>query len=138
MKAEWIHLKPNEIDCKHQGGKKGIHLEFSLSPYDIPDRVRGRYCPERKRFVIEFRYISEEPLTERRLTEHVSVKEGTNSGRLYDVLIDVDALNIGTITAAITEAREAPSISSQPRRNELNSRLLDAAQNRLLPALAGT
>ena len=137
MKSEWIRLNAEEIDAKERAGHKGVHLEFSLSPYDIPDRVRGYYCDKVKRFVIEFRYMTEEPLTERRLSEHVSVKEGKNSGRLYDVLIDVDAMNVDTITAAIGEAQQAPSISGRPSRAALNSRLLGAAQQRLMPALAG-
>jgi hypothetical protein len=140
MKAQWISLKPEEIDSKEQAaGKagKGVHLELSLSPYDIPERVRGYYNEELKRFVIEFRYINDEPLVERKLSDHVIVKEGKNSGRLYDVLVDVDAMNVDLITAAITEARHARSVGGETKRERLNSRLFDAVQERLMPALAG-
>lgn len=136
MKAPWIPLKPEEIDSKEQTAGRGVHLELSLSPYDIPERVRGYYSDELKRFVIEFRYINDEPLVERKLSDHVTAKEGKSSGRLYDVLVDVDAMNVGLITAAITEARHAHSVGGGTKRERLNSRLFDAVQERLMPALA--
>src|SRR5438874_13384496 len=121
--ARWIPLKPEQLDAKQQDASKGMHFEFSLSPYDIPESVRGYYCANRKRFVIEFKYITEEPLHERKLSDHVSVEEGKKSGRIYNVFVDVDALNVAVISAAIREAREAPSLSQDVRRRHLNSKL---------------
>src|SRR2546421_147313 len=115
MTARWIPLDPKTLDAKQEEASQGMHFEFSLSPYDIPQSVRGHYCEDIKRFVIEFKYITEEPLNERKLAGHVTVQEGKNSGRLYKVFVDVDALNIGLISAAIHEARHAPSLSQDVR-----------------------
>jgi hypothetical protein len=137
MPARWIPLKPEQLDAKQQEASKGMHFEFSLSPYDIPESVRGYYCPDRKRFVIELKYITEEPLNERKLSNHVTVQEGKNSGRIYNVLIDVDALNVGLISAAIREAREAPSLSHDVRRRYLNSKLFQVLESEMPTVLAG-
>jgi hypothetical protein len=136
MTARWIPLDPKQLDAKQEEASKGMHLEFSLSPYDIPQSVRGYYCEDRKRFVIEFKYITEETLNERKLAEHVSVQEGKNSGRMYKVFIDVEALNIGLISAAIRKAREAPSLSQDVRRRNLNSKLFQAVESDLMPTVA--
>ena len=135
-KVRWIDIDPDEIDSKERGAKKGVHLEFSLSPYDIPERVRGFYCEDRKRFVIEFRYMTEEPLVERKLTPHVTVMEGKGSGRLYDILVDVDALNVGRITAAIQEVEEVPGSQPASKREQLNSRLFETVRERVIPNVA--
>lgn len=136
MKTQWIDIDPEEIDAKERGAKKGIHLEFSLSPYEIPERVRGYYCEDLKRFVIEFRYMTDEPLVERRVSEHVSMKEGRNSGRLYDVLLDVDGLNVDRISAAISEAEDAPAPDRVGNRQQLNSRLFETVRERVIPTVA--
>jgi hypothetical protein len=136
MKTPWISLDPEEIDSTEQEARKGVHLEFSLSPYDIPEGVRGYYCDDAKRFIIEFKYMTEEPVMERKLSEHVSVREGRNSGRLHDVLIDVDALNVDRITTAIREVQAAPIVGKETKRQRLNSRLFNAVQERLIPTVA--
>ncbi|HEY2931851.1 MAG TPA: hypothetical protein VGK99_08880 [Acidobacteriota bacterium] len=68
-------------------------VTLHLSPYDVPEAVRGFYDEDLKRFVIEFRYIGDEP-TERAESSvaHFGFRVGKNSSRIYAIEIDVDAL----------------------------------------------
>jgi len=135
--VRWIKLDPKRLDAKQQEATAGMHLEFSLSPYDIPESVRGYSDENQKRFVIEFKYMTEEPLNERKLSEHLSVMEGKNSSRLYRVfIVDVNARNIGSIKAAIREARQSSSLSQDVKRQALNSKLLEAVESTLIPKVA--
>jgi hypothetical protein len=132
MKGPWIYLRPDEIDLKESEAERGVQLQSSLSPYDIPEQLRGYYSEFLKRFVIEFRYMTDESLVERKLSDHVTIKEGKNSGRLYDILVDVEAPNVHRITEAI---REAKLHIGETKRKRLNARLFDAVQEHLTPML---
>jgi hypothetical protein len=136
MRQHWTRLDPNAIDPKEYHGKtRGIHSELSLSPYDIPEGLFGYYSKERHGFVVEFKYITDEPLLERKLSEHITVAEGRNSGRLHNVYIAADVLNTEAVGAAISEVRNSDLLSKDVRRRPLNDRLFEAVQYNLVPAI---
>jgi hypothetical protein len=89
--SEWIKLDPEKFSSSGRENKrdKGVELSISLSPYDVPDAVRGFYDKRLQRFVIEFRYISSEDWELRLHRDHVNFRVGRNSGRLYGIEIDL-------------------------------------------------
>lgn len=81
----------------------GPDLQFNVvvSPYDVPEAVRGRRTSEGG-LVIEFRYIDgEEPSKEVRLDDNIVVLEGKHSKRLLAIKVDVRALGAESVGLAI-------------------------------------
>lgn len=96
----WLQLDPQRLsqteDQERKGwerlvpDREGVNVEISLSPYDIPEAARGRYDEEHHRFVIEFKYIEDEPWKRISENEAIHFRVGKNSGRLYGIEIDID------------------------------------------------
>ena len=102
----WLKLDPQRLDKPNGRNvpKEGVHIEVHMSPYDIPDAVRGEYNKYTNRFVIEFRYIGEEPWRAQTIAEHVVARIGKNSGRIYGLEVNVDALKASSVEFALLPA----------------------------------
>ena len=100
----WTTVETEEFDKAKRTRREGIKIEVSLSPYDVPEAVRGSYCAERKKFIIFFKYLSKEATRPRRISEHISVNEGVRSNRMYEIEIEIDvtALNVEQIQLEVT------------------------------------
>lgn len=139
----WTRINPNDIDMS-VASNKSLALELSMSPYDIPQFVGGSYCQKRKKFIIEFKYLTEEPTIEKPLTDHVISVVGKNSGRLYGLLLDLAELGVSTISLKLkpmlSEAMSSvlKDESQGITRPQINRRILDKLSNvyldRLQPA----
>jgi hypothetical protein len=103
-KMSWIPL--SELRPPVERNLHGVRVNVLVSPYDIPEAVRAFRDPQNDRFVIEFRYISTEDTKERDDNEHVKVRVGRNSGRLYAIEIDTKALQGNNIELRL-EVKEA-------------------------------
>jgi hypothetical protein len=59
----------------------------SLSPYDVPEAMRGRTDENGRCFIIEFKYLTpSEPMAEAETgTDLVKIYLGKNSGRIYSI-----------------------------------------------------
>ncbi|MBH1520819.1 hypothetical protein I5T86_09560 [Stenotrophomonas maltophilia] len=94
--ADWIEVddsRYNLIKSHYSGADpRSVLTEMTLSPYDVPSLVRGDYDDDSKKFVIDFRYIDSEDITDMRLNDHVTAYIGSGSGRIYALLIDTGAL----------------------------------------------
>jgi hypothetical protein len=104
--AEWLRLKevpPNPGPVL----VNGVVFDVIVSPYDIPEAVRGFKTPN-ERFRIEFRYIdgNEPSGPERSLGEHVVAFEGRHTGRLLALEADVVAMGAQTVGVSITPVQE--------------------------------
>lgn len=89
----WIKLDAEALNKPHHENIRGVDVEVFLSPYDVPEAVRGLYDDTIERFVIEFRYLAEEePLAADAHDAHVALKIGRNSRRLYRIEMDVNRL----------------------------------------------
>lgn len=78
-----------------------IVLGVVLSPYDVPDAVRG-FITEDEHFRIEFRYIDgEEQGKDVEAGPHVIATEGKYSGRLLAMEIDVKAIGAKSVGLSI-------------------------------------
>lgn len=136
---KWTPLDSDFVDTPINEKRKGIHVEISFSPYDIPEAFRGYYCDNVKRFVIEFRYMSDEPVRNSTLTPHVEAVEGYRSGRLHKLLINVDELDVSevqlSLSKAVDEVLESPKwkVRSTDERRRVNERILDAVKREIIP-----
>ena len=100
--ADWLRLKDIPIEPP-VAMPKGVLFNLAVSPYDIPDAVRGFKTPQ-ARFRIEFRYIDgPEPYgAELRLGEHVTGIEGRFTHRLLVLEVDVEAIGDLSVGVSIT------------------------------------
>src|SRR5712692_7577708 len=84
--------------------------DLLVSPYDVPEAIRGQYIREKRCFVIEFKYISTEATYEKPKMENVKVRVGRNSGRLYAIELDVQALQATSVELRIKIATELKNL----------------------------
>jgi hypothetical protein len=99
--TDWIQLDASRFDRAQLKTIRGVEVKVFLSPYDVPEALRGAYDEELKRFVIEFQYISDEPLKRRTYDQYVTTRLGRNSNRLYAIEIDVDAMRVETVNLSV-------------------------------------
>ena len=105
----WLKLDPQRLE-KHEkraSSKDEVHIEVRMSPYDIPDAMRGDYDHGLDRFVIEFRYIGDEPWQHLDVAEHVVARVGKHSGRIYGLEVNVKALKAKSVGFALLPAISA-------------------------------
>ena len=98
----WTKIETREFAQSRRAKDGGIKIEVSLSPYDIPEAVRGEYCPDRRKFVISFKYLTSEDTKSRRIGEHILAKEGVESERLIELEIDITALDVHQVELEVT------------------------------------
>ncbi|MCI4567570.1 hypothetical protein [Lysobacter sp. CFH 32150] len=95
---EWIEVDESRYDKEVEQKKpRGIVVSLSVSPHEVPQLVRGQYDSERKRFIIEFRYLDDESTHSVRIDEHTHAHVGKRSNRIYSIEIDVESLNVGAV-----------------------------------------
>jgi|SRR5688572_17793081 len=88
----WIAIDSlPEANWKHET-VHGVEIEVALSPYDVPQAVRGYMAGDSQWFVIEFRYLTDERTSEKQVSETLIVTHGLHSQRIYAVKINVKAL----------------------------------------------
>ena len=71
-----------------------------MSPYDVPEAVRGYYDDELQRFVIEFRYINNDEPVKKQRKENLTLRIGRHSNRLYGIEVDVQAIRGNTVSVS--------------------------------------
>lgn len=135
MTSKWIQVDPTTLDRPKKERVDGVEITVLMSPYDIPEAVRGFYDAELGRFVIELRYVAEEELRNEN-REHLSLRLGKNSGRLYGVELDVDALKaqwVQLVTKALRDREDKPR---RLKNYEVAQEILRQKEPELLEAMA--
>jgi hypothetical protein len=97
---EWIPIANLTPRPEHRN-LDGVRVDLLVSPYDVPEALRGQYLHDKRSFQIEFKYISGEDTYEKQEMENVTVRVGRNSGRLYAIELDVHALQTTSIELRI-------------------------------------
>ena len=119
--TRWLPVDAAAYDSDETVVRRGVEFHVFLSPYDLPEAVRGRLDPAAKRFVIEFRYLSEERATEVVVDANVRFHVGKRSRRLQSIEVDVRGLGATQIALRIDQAIDSlPSklrASHVPRAN---------------------
>lgn len=97
--SRWLQVNPDaeEFTKRLQTEGSKVKVEFLVSSYDIPEAVRGFYNEDRGRFIIEFKYIGNEPTKPQPQDDYVTFVIGKNSGRLYGIEIDVKTLRVDKV-----------------------------------------
>jgi hypothetical protein len=98
--ADWIQVEIDDFDKVRPTNVRGVEVEFFVSPYDVPEAIRGHYDDNQSKFVIDFRYVGKESVTNVDY-EHVTYKVGESSGRLYGLVIDVQALRAEAVGLSV-------------------------------------
>jgi hypothetical protein len=124
----WIRVKLESPKVKHQQNVRGLDLTMYVSPYDVPEAVRGSYDNEKKRFVVEFKYIGDETTeTEKNSSDRfVKLIVGKNSRRLYGIEIDVDSLRATQVKIEVGVQQEVAHaldglVNRPPNRQRLDN-----------------
>lgn len=97
--SKWLQVNPDAEEFTKRLPTEGskVKVEFLVSSYDIPEAVRGSSLRYKNRFIIEFKYIGNEPTKPQPQDDYVTFVIGKNSGRLYGIEIDVKALRVEKI-----------------------------------------
>lgn len=117
--SEWIKLDPRAFSAKARQTRRqgGIEIAVTLSPYDIPDAVRGQFDEHLSKFVIDFNYIEDEDWERHTSNEGIQLRVGKNSGRLYGIEVDVATLNAGQVALRL----ELPKLVGKAIEAELSA-----------------
>lgn len=105
--------------CKSEDAD-GMHLVIELSPYETPKGVGAGFDEKTKRFVMDFRYIDEEPSKSCTLPNGIEITEGRHTGKLLSIAIPTDNATYKN-TYVI----------------ELQAKILDALKNRFAASKGG-
>lgn len=148
--SDWLKLDQSKLarDRAETRTERGVEIRLTLSPYDVPEAVRGYVDEQLKRFVIEFRYIQEEDWMRKEHDAHLGLRIGKNSSRLYGIEIDTAGLGASRVLLNTTVAemvdRALDSLSEQPngeRRKgnySVAKAVVDTESSELLRELAPT
>lgn len=132
----WIEVDPEGLaEVTDKRGSNGIRIMFMPSPYDLPEAFRGFYDSAIDRFAIEFKYLGQERTENELHGEHVTLRLGKNSGRVYGIEIDVNAAQADWVELIQKALTERSKENRKPRRlvnYEATKRLVRAR----VPALA--
>src|SRR5687767_6301690 len=98
--TDWVRIDPQALSVASTTREpgRGVELTITLSPYDIPDGVRGVYDEQRGRYVIEFSYIEDEPWDYGEQDKYVRLRIGKASRRLKGVELDVDKITADSVS----------------------------------------
>lgn len=96
-KGPWIKLDPQALTEAQReelpDSDPDVKIHLSVSPYDVPEAFRGFFNESGDRFIIQFKYLlPDEPTQERPADHATTLHVGKNSGRLYGIEVDVQAL----------------------------------------------
>lgn len=102
--SEWLRLK-NILASAQVPPSPGVLFDVVVSPYDVPEAVRG-FKTSHGQFRIEFRYIDgPEPHGPAiQLDEHVAVFEGRHTRRLLALEVNLQAIGARSVGVAISTA----------------------------------
>lgn len=94
----WQPVDTNELNNPRKTSIRGVDVTVYFGQDDMPVGVRGEYVDKRNRFVIEFKYHSPSESTKWvQYNDHVRLAVGQLSSRLFEVELDVDAMDVQTI-----------------------------------------
>lgn len=147
MNTNWLFTNARE-SFPHEEKKivGGVECSISLSPYDIPQAVRAYEDKKNNFFIIEFKYPTDEEVSEKIHNQFTRIDCGINSGRIYRLKFDLAELkkqmenqafpNWKTeIEAAMDDLSHKPSSNRLSEHYNLTKNVLLNHQDRLFPKL---
>jgi len=147
--APWRQLSAEKLNKGEERTEQGVVIHVFLSPYDVPEGVRGEYDEKSKVFRIEFKYLTDEESTE--ISEEgksISLVVGRNSKRLLGISVDVHSLKADSIQLklevlqlvekAIAELEDTGKPKQRKANYRLARRVIDEHRDELLAPLGAT
>src|ERR1044071_7101391 len=101
--SDWVEVTGARVPVEAHD-RPGVLIHLLVSPYDVPLAARGRYDGEHKRFFIDLKYMSSEPVEERQEGE-LTLEVGRRSKRIYSIGVDIDALNASAVGLTVAVRR---------------------------------
>lgn len=144
---EWLTLNPSDFAAKTRHDAD-VQIRYSVSPYDVPEAVRGDFSPTAQRFLIEFKYLQSEKklvnLTDPDVKE-ITLRVGRDTGRVYLIEVDVEKLKaksvaLSMVVGKVEQALDRFQHSSRSHRDEnvrVTQEVINRLGNRLLAPAAG-
>jgi hypothetical protein len=125
----WLSLTGPQVPITKEVSRVvgGVECKVSLSPYDVPQAIRGYEDKEKHWFIIELKYLTEEPIIEKQPDEFTRIEIGRNSNRIYRIKFDLKAIEEQLkkqFPHLVTAAMDAARVAMDPS-HERNSRLSD-------------
>ena len=142
--SEWIEVERNEFE--EATDSRSMVVRISVSPYDVPHHIRGALDEDKRRFVIEFKYVDREPTKAVKAGRHAIAEIGKHSGRIYSLDLDLNALRADKTGLEIkSKADDAmrdladnfPQERAHRKNYALAQNVIDAYWNSLSNFLAG-
>lgn len=90
--STWTEIDLSTDRFEHVANVNGIRVKKLVSPYDVPEAIRGFVDQTTHRFIIEFRYLGEERWEPVSHDPIFTIRQGVNSKRLYGLEIDLHQL----------------------------------------------
>lgn len=102
MKASWIKVDREKLNEPRQETIAGVNVTVYFLPSEMPSAVRGIYDADKRRFAIEFSYLTgnEEQaiLLDAQVDRgEIAVYVGSESNRVQRLELDVDSMQVGQI-----------------------------------------
>lgn len=113
--SEWLRVNPAEFSKPEQRKIHGMNVEVFVSPYDMPEAVRGILEADSKTFTIEFRYIGGDEPLEQVIQDRVTTFVGKHSERIYKIVLPmakeqpVSLRLVPQVNAIIRQLEKIPS-----------------------------
>lgn len=110
--SDWLTVNPAEFNKPEQKKIHGMNVEVFVSPYDMPEAVRGTYAQESKIFTIEFRYIGGDESLEPVIQEGITAFVGKHSKRIYKIEFPIEnqrAVGLRLIPEVLGRLQNHPS-----------------------------
>jgi hypothetical protein len=111
--SEWINLVKN-VASPTQMPQPDVHLNVLVSPYHVPEAMRGIRLAD-GRFRVEFRYIDGEERQGKaiKLDDHATAFEGRITRRLLAIELDVAKLGARTVGVSVSTAEAEERIKRE-------------------------
>lgn len=93
--AKWQQIDIESLNKPRPAKIRGVDVTVYFGEDDMPIGVRGEYDKNRRKFVISFRYDSSDEATKTtKCGENSQLVVGQLSERIYEVELDVDAMDV--------------------------------------------
>jgi hypothetical protein len=91
---KWVDIDESKYSRPVKEGRPGLPpIERAVSAYEIPCRVGVAHDPERPtEIIVLFDYLSTESVSDKKVSESLSVGLGMHSGRLRRAVVDLAPL----------------------------------------------
>ncbi len=95
---DWIPVDIGSLPTNQRSLENGVEINVGLSPYDIPEAVRGFNDPDSQHFVIQLKYMNgDETLVPKLHSQHLTLMVGEQSGCIYEIRVDVRGLSAESV-----------------------------------------